>query len=328
MAAGCGRGDSELARERQRSRAYRRALQQHSPRKSLVERPHPRRRFWRIGLAVASVALALAPAAGARVTVLDGIAYGTGRVESPWPQSADLKLDLYSPAKRLKRPRPVVILVHGGGFTMGNQRDHNLVRIAKALAARGIVAASIDYRLLGAQPVLSSRVAPLAKALPDVPLATGVMAAVDDTLTASSYLRAHARKLNIDMKRLGLVGSSAGAITVDQVAYALDDHGIKGPKARFVASLWGGILVQPGASQLERGEPALFAVHGDADRSVSVALDDQLVARAHAKHVPAEYHRIPGGTHGYDGTQFFTRKVAGDETSFDRLLSFAKKRLR
>jgi hypothetical protein len=47
--------------------------------------------------------------------------------------------------------------------------------------------------------------------------------------------------------------------------------------------------------------------------------------------------RVPGrdrhdgvlhGTHGFAGTEFFTRKVADAQTSFDRLLAFAQKRLR
>ena len=269
------------------------------------------------------------------VSVRDGVVYGTAKVGAPAPGSARLLLDLYRPSKRARRPLPVVVLVHGGGFVQQSRKDAAIVRIARDLAARGVVVAGIDYRLLGAQPVPSSRVAPLLAALPGAPISKAIAAAADDTLTAIGYLRSHARQLGIDPGRLGLIGSSAGAITVDQVAYALDDHGIKAPKARFVASLWGGILVSPpaghgtiSADQLERGEPPLFAVHGDADATVPVTLDDQLVARARRQHVPVEYQRIPGGTHGFAGTQFFTRKVAGGETSFERLLAFAVKRLR
>ena len=44
--------------------------------------------------------------------------------------------------------------------------------------------------------------------------------------------------------------------------------------------------------------------------------------------MPVEYHRVSGGRHGFGGTRFFTRRVAHEQTSFDRLLAFAKKRLR
>jgi pimeloyl-ACP methyl ester carboxylesterase len=116
------------------------------------------------------------------------------------------------------------------------------------------------------------------------------------------------------------------------VGYVLDDHGMKRRRIRFVASLWGGIFVPapPGlggvsAVQLERGEPALFAAHGDADPTVPVMLDDQLVARARRQRVPHEYHRIPGAGHGYEGSRFFTEQVVGSQTPFDRLMRFARR---
>jgi acetyl esterase/lipase len=283
-----------------------------------------------------ALACALIPgpahAAGA-VTVRSGVVYGHGKVRAPAAGSASLLLDVYQPARRSRAPRPVVVLVHGGGFQQGSRADAGIVRVARGLAGRGIVAVSIDYRLLGRQPVPSRRVAPLRAALPDGPRAAAIAAAADDTLSAVDYLRSHAKSLRVDVGRLGLIGSSAGAVTVDQVAYALDDHGIKAPKVRFVASLWGGILVSAPsggvtANNLGRGEAALFAVHGDADATVPVQLDDQLVARAKAKHVRAEYHRMPGGTHGFAGSRFFTAKVVGAQTPFDRLLRFAGAELR
>jgi len=123
------------------------------------------------------------------------------------------------------------------------------------------------------------------------------------------------------------VGSSAGAITVDQIAYAFDDLGIATPEIRFVGSLWGGILVPPGAQLLDRGEPALFSVHGDRDPTVPVAWEDDLQARARAEGVYAVYERIAGGRHGYDGTRFFTGDAGGGITPYQRLLRFAQRQL-
>jgi predicted esterase len=254
--------------------------------------------------------------------------YGTARVGAPSAGSTQLLLDLYRPARKAKSARAVVVLIHGGGFRGGSRTDPGIVRMARAFAKRGVVAASIDYRLMGQTPVPSRRVGPLAADMPKVPIFGAMTAAVDDTLAAADYLRGHAKRLGIDISRLGLIGSSAGAITADHVGYVLDDHGVKGPKVRFVASLWGGVFVPGGAAQLERGEAALFAVHGDADPTVPVTLDDQLVARARRQHVRNEYHRIQGGVHGYDGSGFFTREVVGSQTPFDRLLRFANTELR
>jgi dipeptidyl aminopeptidase/acylaminoacyl peptidase len=78
------------------------------------------------------------------------------------------------------------------------------------------------------------------------------------------------------------------------------------------------------AVQLEAGEAVLFAVHGDADEEVPVELDDQLVDRATAVGVQAEYHRTPGAGHGYDESEFFSADVVSGRTAFQRLMSFAK----
>jgi hypothetical protein len=101
-----------------------------------------------------------------------------------------------------------------------------------------------------------------------------------------------------------------------------------------VASLWGGILARSPtevgpdpADQLSSGEPALFAVHGDADATVDVSLDDALVGRAQQVGVDVEYHRTRGGTHGFDGSRFFTEQLPDHRTPFDRLIEFAIKHL-
>ena len=272
----------------------------------------------RAGCLALLAALLFATPASAAVTMRRGIVYGHGQ-----------RLDLYMPATRSAARAPVVVLIHGGGFAIANRTEPGLTRVARALADEGIVAASIDYRLLGSNPRPSARVRPLLAGLPDGREGRAIASAVDDTLTAIGYLKAHARPLGIDPSRLGLIGSSAGAMTANHVAYVLDDYGIKPPTIRFVGDLWGAILVASpvtglsAATQLERGEPPLFAVHGAADPLVPVTLDDQLAARAREQGVPAEYLRIRGAAHGFEGSKFFTADVGGGSTPFERLLAFA-----
>lgn len=263
------------------------------------------------------------------VTLTEDVEYGTGEVADG---SVPLLMDVYEPALGADAPRPVVVVIHGGGFRQQSKADPGIVQIAEALAARGVVAVSIDYRLIPQQPVPSARVAPLADALGDGELFTGMAAAVDDTLTATAFLAAHADDLGIDVGRLGLVGSSAGAITADHVAYVLDDHGVEGPEVTVVGSLWGGLFVGAPdggetAAQLDADEAALFAVHGDADERVPVTLSDELAARAEAVGVPVEYHRLAGGRHGYEPSGFLTEPVEGDQTAFDRLVVFVSAQL-
>jgi acetyl esterase/lipase len=281
-------------------------------------------------------AVVLAPAASAHskdarpadfpVRVKERVIYGQGQVNQPAAGKFDLLLDLYKPATKSKRRRPAVVLIHGGSFRGGARNDPTMVQIGRGLAARGVVVASIDYRLIGQDPVNSARVGPVTNAEGGSAFSRAMIAAVDDTLTAFDWLRAHASRYRIDRKRLGIIGSSAGAITANHVAYLLDDYGVKAPRVRFVGDLWGAILISPGARALERGEAPLFAVHGSEDRVVPTVLDDQLVARARAEGVPVEYFRVPGG-HGAAAVGFFTREVLPGQTAFDRMVRFAGRRL-
>lgn len=85
-------------------------------------------------------------------------------------------------------PHPAVVLVHGGGWRSGSRTGWS--RTGQALAAEGIAAFSIDYRLSG-QAVFP--------------------AARDDVLDAIRWIRANADRFDVDPGRIGLLGGSAGA---------------------------------------------------------------------------------------------------------------------
>jgi acetyl esterase/lipase len=258
------------------------------------------------------------------------VQYGTGQVAAPSSQKVPLLLDLYRPAG-VKGPLPIAIVIHGGGFKAGSRDESEAFAIAEGLASKGIMVASIDYRLMGQKPVPSFRISPLLKGLPSNDFSRAAVAAVDDTLTAIYFLRHNADTFGIDAGRIGLVGGSAGAMSADHVAYVLDDYGIKQPRIRVVASLWGGVLVASptggnSASQLETGEAPLFAAHGDQDDVVPVQMSDDLIARAGAQAVPNEYIRIAGA--GHNPQEFFNKPISGNQTGFDRMVDFTVAKLR
>ncbi len=60
-----------------------------------------------------------------------------------------LKLDLYKPIGDGNAQRPLLVLVHGGGWTVGCKDDQlgGVVTLAKEMVQRGYVVASINYRL-------------------------------------------------------------------------------------------------------------------------------------------------------------------------------------
>lgn len=98
------------------------------------------------------------------------------------------RIDLLVPEAPSATPRPVIINIHGGGWSNGDKYAGRV--IASHWAAQGYVAASVRYRLLGEAPF---------------------PACVEDVKSAIRFLRAHAKDYNLDPDRIGVFGHSAGA---------------------------------------------------------------------------------------------------------------------
>jgi acetyl esterase/lipase len=94
------------------------------------------------------------------------------------------KLDLYLPEKA-EKPLPVIVWIHGGGWQAGNKNNPP----ALPLTARGYAVASINYRL--------SQHAQFP-------------AQIEDCKAAIRWLRANAKKYNLDPDHVGVMGASAG----------------------------------------------------------------------------------------------------------------------
>jgi acetyl esterase/lipase len=120
------------------------------------------------------------------VTIETGIRFGE-------LEDRALLLDIYAPPQR-ERPRPAVLLIHGGGFVGGSRSDADIVAAARRLAEAGYVAVALDYRLV--DPGQPGPVWP-------APLA--------DVQRAARWVRAHATTYGVDPERLGAYGISAGA---------------------------------------------------------------------------------------------------------------------
>ena len=112
--------------------------------------------------------------------------------------NAPLRLDLYLPTTPTSN-RPLVIFVHGGGWTSGNK---DVIQAGMLpLLAQGYALASINYRLVNST---------------DANLYGGMSAvifpaAVHDVKAAVRFLRANASVYGFDSNRFGLWGGSAGS---------------------------------------------------------------------------------------------------------------------
>jgi acetyl esterase/lipase len=103
------------------------------------------------------------------------------------PGGQELLARIYRPRGEAERPLAALVDVHGGAWSR-NDRTSGAVH-CRALAASGLVVVSLDFRQGSAHkhPAASADVA------------AGVR-----------YVRAHAGRLGIDPRRVGIVGSSSG----------------------------------------------------------------------------------------------------------------------
>jgi acetyl esterase/lipase len=95
------------------------------------------------------------------------------------------KLDLYLPEKKPDAPLPLIVWVHGGGWQGGNKDNPPGLWLVK----KGYALASINYRL--------SQHAKFP-------------AQIHDCKTAIGWLRANAKKYDLDPQHVGAWGASAG----------------------------------------------------------------------------------------------------------------------
>ncbi len=130
------------------------------------------------------------------------VAYG------PHPRN---RLDVWSLDRR--RPAPVVVYIHGGGFVGGGKQQVHLPRnTVPRLLAAGLSVVSIDYRYGYEDP----NAALLATNPDDEGSINNVNGTrldyiLRDCARAIQFLRYRATELNIDPTRIGVYGNSAGA---------------------------------------------------------------------------------------------------------------------
>jgi acetyl esterase/lipase len=136
-----------------------------------------------------------------RRPVVDDIAYGSG------PRQV---MDLTLPAG--PGPFPVLVMIHGGAFMMGDKSD---LAVWPELLAAGIAVVRLNYRLSGTDPW---------------------PAQAEDCLAAIVHLQRNGAALGIDPSRIVLLGHSAGAFLAVSTALSLVEVGLP---PRGVVSLYG-----------------------------------------------------------------------------------------
>jgi acetyl esterase/lipase len=227
------------------------------------------------------------------------------------PGYQPLKLDLY--LAKAGGPKPLVIYVHGGGWTGGTSRNaaafSNFPAVLADIAARGYVVASLNYRLSGE---------------------ARFPAAAQDVDAAIRWLRAHAAEYGIDKSKVGIWGGSAGG---QLAALAATDCGAGEGESDCVQSavIWYGVFdfgtlpqrAAPGADNaylgcktgacdaqnraaspvtfLDAKDPPMLLIAGTDDRQVPVTQSREMIAKLKAAGVKSEFIELPDTDHSWIG---------------------------
>lgn len=273
---------------------------------------------WFGSLLVAIVALVLCsadePAKTLPVKVERNVVYSTAGGEK-------LMLDLAAP--EAGGPYPAVVLLHGGAWIAGSRTDLSKAAkkgtpsIIEEVAARGYVVVSASYRL-----------APKHK----------FPAQIEDARTAVRFLRANAKKYNLDPDRIAVGGFSAGGHLAlllgasDKDSFKNADYPDESSRAQAVVSFFGptdlglyaaseGLVdaymvpwlgkdcktdaaIFKKASPIEyvtKDDPPVLMIHGTADIVVPIVHSERMLEKLKETGVKAELITVKGEGHGWGG---------------------------
>lgn len=244
-----------------------------------------------------------------------------------------LLLDLYLPAETGSRPRPAIVLIHGGGWVDFDKRT--MSRMAHFLAQAGFVAASVDYRLLHGNE-------------------NRWPAQLDDVQRAVRWLRANAGKYNIDPNHMGAFGHSAGAqlaallgmedthdnsdpalakyssrvqavVDVSGPSDFLKDHDPDGDA--FLTVFFGGSYEKvpdvwrdaSPVSHAAKSDAPFLIVHGSQDQSVPIAQAQELYDKLKQAGVKVSFVKLDDG-HMFDKPENRKQLALESLTFFNRYL--------
>lgn len=256
-------------------------------------------------------------------------------LDLPYASTTDphQRLDLYLPRERRRGPLPVIIYLHGGGWSHGDKAD-GAARLMDFVRGGWYAGVSVNYRLSG-------------EATWPAPL--------HDVKAAVRWVRGNAERFALDPARIGVWGRSAGAhlalmlgVTgnVPHLEGTLGDHRKEHSRVSAVANFFGvtdmpalvgaasdidrrradapearligGAIVDRPAlardaspvTHVSAGAPPVLTVHGTRDRVVPFGQAARLADALYKAGVPSYLVTIDGGGHGDFGSSADDRLAA------------------
>lgn len=183
-----------------------------------------------------------------------------------------------------RAPNPngtAIIIAPGGGFKL-LAIEHEGRDVAKWLNGLGISAFILHYRCgleLDENPKINREF--------------NAINAIDDGLTAMKIVRQRAKDFNIDPKRIGVLGFSAGGLLVTGIAtsFTLED------RPDFVISIYPVVPLLPGP--IPQNLPPMFTATAFDDKIVDALQLSTLMNTWKIGKASLEAHIFPDGDHGF-----------------------------
>lgn len=221
-----------------------------------------------------------------------------GQAVNVYGVTQDLHLDIYEPAGDTVGERPVILLLHGGSFVLGDHKSDAYGAgpgVARTFVELGYVVVSPQYRL---RPEM-----PFAPHADMAEMEAAALDAHDDISAALTWLRAQAGEYRIDPDAIVPFGFSAGGTIAWNLAWVpgsiLRPDSVDVPAAVSVAGapfetsvITGEPLAAPTA-----GDAPVLAYHGDADAIVSYEFAAGPCGRAAAAGVRCDLITFEGVGH-------------------------------
>ena len=219
-----------------------------------------------------------------------------------------------------EKPNGTAVIIAPGGAFHALAYDHEGVEIAKRLNAKGVTAFVLKYRVVHTDPAhpensIGNLMATKNFKKLDSLNALVIPLALQDGITAVSYVRTHAKEYSIDTAKIGFMGFSAGATLTMSVVYSAAAEA----RPNFIAPIYAYENAIAGTAVPAVTTPIFIACANDDD--LGFALHSvHIYEKWHNAGQPAELHMYEKGKHGF-GTRMQNLPV---DSWIDRLTDWMK----
>ncbi|MBL6657647.1 MAG: alpha/beta hydrolase [Flavobacteriales bacterium] len=277
------------------------------------------------------------------VSIAEDITYAEGLSHDSWNSAntsvVPLLMDSYVPDNDVQN-RPLLMLIHGGGFSGGSKQQEALVYMANYYASRGFVVFSIDYRLRGDKGTIPQEWIDATTNVDPAELDQlyAMYPAHRDAKAALRWIIANADNYHINTDYITVGGGSAGAITSiglgvselgdykDEISLSEDNtlsttNLSQTYEVKTILDFWGsGVSIEIlesiyGYQKFDSNDPALFIAHGTEDPTVPFSSAEDLKTIWETNKIDFVYYPLEGKGHGAWGATVNGKSLS--DLSFD-----------